>query len=87
MFKDFLPINDFILIKLTEKKTKTDSGIYIPESAQEQKHTGIVWNSGKSTQLKTMDTIHYMPYQGIKLDENYMLIKEEFILGIMAETN
>ena len=46
------PANDRILVKPQEAKTKTESGFYIPDSAQEKQPRGTVFKVGKGRRLE-----------------------------------
>ena len=83
MFGKFRPINDNVLVKLVEKETKTSSGLFIPEAAQEKNQKAIVVCPGNSKQLNVDDNIFYKKYMGTALDEQYLLLKEEDILGVL----
>jgi len=83
MFSKFKPINDFVLVKVEEKKNTTDSGIFIPTEAQEKNQTAIVINAGKSLCLKEGDKVVYKKYMGIALDDTYLALKEEEVVGVL----
>ncbi len=83
MFKNFKPINDFILVEVLSKKDKTDTGIFIPLEAQEKNQVATVLHAGKSTQLNVGDQVFYKKYTGTMLDETYLVLKEEEILGVL----
>jgi chaperonin GroES len=83
VFKKFKPINDFILVEILEKKDKTESGIFIPTEAQEKNQIAIVIHAGKSTQLHVGEQVFYKKYMGTALDDKYLVLKEEEILGVL----
>ncbi len=61
------PIGERVLIKHLKKKRKTESGIYIPESAQEEKQRGEVvavgeFENGEELPLKKGDKVIYGGY-------------------------
>lgn len=67
------PLGDRILIKIEEAETKTASGIFIPQSAQEKTQTGVVVAIGDDTDaisVKTGDKVMYDKYAGtsVKID-------------------
>ncbi|KAL0265444.1 UNVERIFIED_CONTAM: hypothetical protein PYX00_011053 [Menopon gallinae] len=45
------PLNDRILVELSEAQKQTSSGLYIPDSAQEKAQTGIVKAIGNSEEI------------------------------------
>lgn len=83
MYSKFRPINSFILVKLVEKETTTSSGLFIPESAQDNKQQAVVICPGNSKQLQADDKIIYKNFMGHKLDEQFLVLKEEDILGVL----
>ncbi len=91
------PLGDKIIIKRAEAQTKTDSGIFLPESAKDKPKEGKVMALGNG--LLNKDTGEYMPftvkkgdsiiftsYAGteIKIDgEELLIMTEADILGII----
>lgn len=57
------PLGDRVLIKIEEAETKTASGIYIPQTAQEKTQTGEVVAVGDD------DTISVKPGQSVMYDK------------------
>jgi chaperonin GroES len=89
----FQPLGDRVLIKPLPAEEKTKSGIYIPDSAKEEKNEGevIALGNGKMSDGKTHefsvkkgDLVAYGYGSTIKIDgEDYKIVKEEDILGII----
>lgn len=92
------PLRDRILVKRLEEETKTQGGIIIPDSAKEKPQAGEVVAIGNGKvledgkvvplEVKQGDQILFGKYSGteIKLDgEEYLILKEEEILGIMGK--
>jgi chaperonin GroES len=92
------PANDRILVKPQEAKSKTDSGLYIPESAQEKLPRGTVFKVGKgrrlengsvaTPQLKENDVVIYNESGAQKItvgNQDYIVMKEEDILCVIDE--
>ncbi len=91
------PLGDKILIKRAEAQKKTDSGIYLPESAKDKPKEGKVMAVGsgilnKETgkympfSVKKGDRIIFSSYAGteVKLGDDEMLIlTEDDVLGII----
>ena len=91
------PLGDKILVKRDEAATKTDSGIFLPESAKDKPKQGKVMavgngilNKEKGTYVpftvKKGDTVIFSSYSGteVKIDgEPYLIMTEEEILGIV----
>jgi chaperonin GroES len=92
----FKPLRDRVFVKYSSEEEKTAGGLYIPDAAKEkpQKGTVMAVGTGKVTEdgkrqpmeVKVGNTILFDKYSGskIKMDnEEYLIIKEEDILGIV----
>ncbi len=91
------PLGDKILVKRDEAATKTDSGIFLPDSAKDKPRQGKVVAVGdgilnKETgqripfTVKKGDSILFGSYAGteVKIDgEPYLIMTEEDILGVI----
>lgn len=91
------PLGDKVLIKRVEAEGKTQSGIYLPESAKEkpQQAKVIAIGNGRALdngerapfQVKKGDTILIGKWGGteVKIDDDEMLvIGEDEILGVLS---
>jgi len=93
----FRPLGDKILVKRDEAATKTESGIFLPESSKEKPKQGKIValgdghrskDNGKLTPftVKKGDTVIFTSYAGteIKIDgETLLIMTEEDILGVV----
>ncbi|MBX3352405.1 MAG: co-chaperone GroES [Phycisphaeraceae bacterium] len=91
------PLGPRVLILRDEAQTKTDSGLYLPETAKDKPKTGTVQSVGDGAlnhdtgeriplTVKPGDKVLFSSYAGteVKLDGVDMLIMEESeILGII----
>jgi chaperonin GroES len=79
------PLADYVVAVNEEPETKTASGLYIPESAQEKPKTVKVVAVGKDVKaVKAGDRIIYKSYSSTEVKvgkDEYVLIKEEDILA------
>jgi chaperonin GroES len=79
------PLGDYIVAQNEEAQTKTASGIYLPDNAQEKPKTAKILAVGKEVkQVKINDRIVYKGYSTteIKIDgQEYILVKEEDVLA------
>lgn len=79
------PLGDYVVAQQEEAKTKTASGLYLPDNAQEKPKIAKVVAVGKEAkQLKKGDKIVYKSYSttDIKLgNDEYILVKEEDVLA------
>jgi chaperonin GroES len=90
------PLHDRVLVRRTPEETKTAGGIIIPDTAKEKPQRGEIVATGKGRvtedgkvtplDVKTGDRILFGKYSGTELKlngEEYLMMKEEDILGIM----
>lgn len=79
------PLGDYVVAQNEEAQTKTASGIYLPENAQEKPKTAKVVATGPAAkQVKVGDRIVYKSYSttDVKVDgTEYILVKEEDVLA------
>ena len=84
----FKPLKDRVFVSYTGELEKTAGGLYIPDTAKEKPQTGKVEAIGEEVkQLKVGDKVLFDKYSGskINIDNNeYLIVKEEDILGILA---
>lgn len=86
------PLADRILVKNDAAETKTASGLFIPEAAQEKTQTATVVEVGPGTDdekitVKIGDRIMYDKYAGtqIKLDgEDYLILKMADVIAVVC---
>ena len=91
------PIGDRVVVKPEPADEKTDSGLYIPESAKEKPQRGTVVSVGPGRvengnridmTVQEGETILYGKYAGteITLDrDDYLIMRESDILGVVQE--
>ena len=91
------PLGDKIIVKREEAQSKTDAGIYLPESAKDKPKQGKVLATGNGLlnrdtgeyipfTVKKGDTVIFSSYAGteVKLDgEELLIMTEDDILGII----
>ncbi|QOJ17601.1 MAG: co-chaperone GroES [Phycisphaeraceae bacterium] len=91
------PLGDKIIVKRDEATTRTESGIYLPETAKDKPKQGTILATGSG--ILNKDTGEYMPfsvkkgdkvifssYAGteVKLDgEEFLIMTEDDILGVI----
>jgi chaperonin GroES len=91
------PLHDRILVKRIEEEEVRRGGIIIPDTAKEKPQegkviavgTGKVTDDGKKIPLdvKAGDRILFGKYSGSEVkidDEEYLIMKEEDVLGILG---
>ncbi len=91
------PLGDKILVKRAEPETKTDAGIYLPESAKDKPKEGKILAVGngrlnKDTgeyipfSVKKGDRVIFTSYAGTEIkigDEDILILTEDDILGVI----
>ena len=85
------PLADRVLVKQAAAETKTASGLYIPETAQEKTQQAEVVAVGPGTEkekitVKVGDKVLYDKYSGtaIKMDgEDYLILKISDVIAIV----
>ena len=85
------PLADRVLIEPQEAQTKTASGIYIPDTAQEKPQQGKVVAAGpgkkdEPMEVKVGDEVLYSKYAGTEVtveDNKYLIVKQSDILAIL----
>jgi chaperonin GroES len=81
------PLGDYIVAQSEEAETKTASGLYLPDKAQEKPKTAKVLVAGPlAKQVKAGDRIVYKSYSTteVKVDgAEYILVKEEDVLAVV----
>lgn len=79
------PLNDYIVAEQEAAETKTASGLYIPENAQEKPKTVKVIAVGPAvSQVKVGDRIVFKGYSSTDVKvgkDEYVLVKEEDVLA------
>lgn len=93
-----LPIQDRVLVKRDESEERTDSGLYIPDTAKEKPSKGIVIavgagkrdDDGKRIEpdVKTGDKVLFGKYSGTEIElhgEKHIVLREEEILAVLEE--
>lgn len=84
------PLQDRVLIKVLEAETKTSSGLYIPDTAQEKTQTGTVAAVGDDDEMITVkvgDKVMYDKYAGtnITIDgTDHLIVKSSDILAVVS---
>jgi chaperonin GroES len=94
----FKPLRDRVFVRYSSEEEKTTGGLYIPDTAKErsQKGTVIAVGPGRITDdgkrqpmdVKVGDSILFDKYSGSKIkidEEEYLIVREEDILGIIEE--
>ena len=85
------PLADRVVIEPKEAETKTASGIFIPDTAQEKPQQGTIVAAGpgkkdEPMEVKVGDVVLYGKYAGTEVtveDKKYLIVKQSDILAIL----
>lgn len=90
------PLDDRILVKPIEAESRTESGIYLPETAKERSMQGKVVAIGEGKRLdngeraklsvKKGDTVVYGKYAGSEVElkgQTHLILRETELLGVV----
>ena len=79
------PLGDYVVATQEEAESKTASGLYLPQNAQEKPKTAKVEAVGPDAkQVKVGDRIIYKSYSTTEVkvgSQEYILVKEEDVLA------
>ncbi len=83
----FKPLKDRVFVSYAAEEERTKGGLYVPDTAKEKPQKGKVEAVGSEVkEVKVGDSILFDKYSGSKVrmdDSEYLIIKEEDILGIV----
>jgi len=87
------PLADRVVIEPMAAETKTASGLYIPDTAQEKPQKGKVVAVGTGTKdedmkVKKGDVVLYGKYAGTEINignDKYLIMRQSDILAIIEE--
>lgn len=87
------PLGDRVVVQPKASEDKTDSGIYIPDTAQKKPHTGSVISVGPGRvenghgvrmSVKTGDRVMYDDVSGAEYGD-YLILREDDILAVLVD--
>jgi chaperonin GroES len=82
----FIPLEDFVVLKELEAKEKTDSGIILPDNLDKERNQGRVISKGEKV-TKPIGVGDFVLFRSYGFDEveiekeKYLVGKEEHIIG------
>lgn len=81
----FTPIGERVLVERQEEKKTTESGLFIPDEAQEKPQVGKVVSIGhKVGLLHSGDTVYFGKYAGTDITVDgkpFLIIHQDDLLG------
>ena len=96
MLKNLKPLSNRVLVQLKDIEKKTESGLYLPDSAQDVRSNigtviavgpGGLWTDGRSTPMSVQvgDTVYLGTYGGIDIGDNLLIVREYELLGVIPQ--
>lgn len=92
-FEKMQPLGDKVLVKRLENEATTPGGIIIPDAAKEKGQKGKVLSAGPGRitpegkviplAIKAGDIVYFGKYAGTEAGSDYLIIREDEILGIV----
>lgn len=84
------PLGSRVLVQPLEGESRTNSGIYVPETAREKPQTGVVIAVGDDEDIKVQvdDRVVFARYTGTEIQLNgseYLLVESSDILARLLE--
>jgi len=82
------PLGDRVLIKLVEEQERTQSGIYIPDTAKDKPQTGevVAVGDGEDIKVKAGQRVLFAKFAGteIKIDNvEHLILSGDDILAVV----
>mgnify|MGYP006285901139 FL=1 len=83
------PLGERVVIMPVEEESRTDSGLYIPDTAKEKPQTGVVVAVGDDDELisvKEGDKVLFPKYTGTEISmkgEDYIIMDYDSLLAVI----
>ena len=81
------PLGDRVVVKPTTQSEKTESGIILPDTAQEKPQEGRVLAVGDCVSVKKDDLVLYPKYTGTEIThegQDILIMSEKEILAVVG---
>ena len=95
MLQQLRPTADRLLVMRLDGEEKTHGGIIIPDAAKQKTQAGTVLAAGPGQKdkdgklipmdIKVGDTVYFGKYAGTEAGDDYLIIREDEILGIIEK--
>ncbi|MCL4351899.1 MAG: co-chaperone GroES [Firmicutes bacterium] len=84
------PLGDRVLVKLVSEQERTQSGIYIPDTAKDKPQTGLVVAVGDSEDIKVSNgqKVLFAKFAGTEIkigNEDHLILSSDDILAVVAD--
>ncbi|CAB1129688.1 10 kDa chaperonin [Candidatus Hydrogenisulfobacillus filiaventi] len=84
------PLGDRVLVKLVQEQERTQSGIYIPDTAKDKPQTGLVVAVGDSEDIKVKEgqKVLFAKFAGTEIkigNEDHLILSSDDILAMVED--
>ena len=84
------PLGDRVLIKLVEEQERTQSGIYIPDTAKDKPQTGLIVAVGDGEEIKVKEgqRVLFAKFAGTEIKigtEEHLILSTDDILAVVED--
>ncbi|AUW93154.1 MAG: co-chaperone GroES [Sulfobacillus thermosulfidooxidans] len=82
------PLGDRVLVKLVEEQERTQSGIYIPDTAKDKPQTGLIVavGDGEDIKVKEGQRVLFAKFAGTEIkigNEDHLILATDDILAVV----
>jgi chaperonin GroES len=84
------PLGDRVLVKLVEEQERTQSGIYIPDTAKDKPQTGLIVAIGDGEEIKVKEgqRVLFAKFAGTEIkigNEDHLILATDDILAVVED--
>ncbi len=84
------PLGDRVLVKLVEEQERTQSGIYIPDTAKDKPQTGLIVavGDGEDIKVKQGQRVLFAKFAGTEIkigSEEHLILSTDDILAVVED--
>ena len=81
------PLGDRVVVEPSARQEKTESGIILPDTAQEKPQEGKVFAVGDCENIKKGDIVLYPKYSGTEINhegQDILIMSEKEVLAVVG---
>ncbi|MDA8192969.1 MAG: co-chaperone GroES [Thermaerobacter sp.] len=84
------PLGDRVLVKLVEEQERTQSGIYIPDTAKDKPQTGevVAVGDGEDVKVKVGQRVLFAKFAGTEIkigNVEHLILSADDVLAVVSE--
>lgn len=84
------PLGDRVLVKLVSEQERTQSGIYIPDTAKDKPQTGLVVavGEGEDVKVKNGQKVLFAKFAGTEIkigNDEHLILSSDDILAVVQD--